>query len=63
MVYFIRWISCGIKEKILVERYYNCKSNLHARYRSIVRKNIYFSENVLDETQQGIGDTTSERYY
>ena len=25
MVYFIRWISCGIKEKLLVERYYNCK--------------------------------------
>ena len=30
MVYFIRWISCGIKEKLLVERYYNCKLMMHA---------------------------------
>ena len=27
------------------------------------KKSYIFSENVLDETQQGIGDTTSERYY
>ena len=57
MVYFIRWISCGIKEKLLVERYYNCKLNLN-----LLQKKNLFSKNVHDKTEQGAGVTTSECY-
>ena len=57
MVYFIRWISCGIKEKLLVERYYNCKLCFQTF------KMNRCSENVLDKTEQGAGYTTSEYNY